>query len=165
MIEKFHDGKSYKYCDGEKNSRAKSNEQVKRNINIWKRLDKISILIFALMVIMGWFNIYAAVFNEDHSRIFDMSQRYGKQFVWIIAAIIIAILVVVIDTKFYFFFAFFIYGGLMLLLVLVLVLGRDIHGARSWFEFGALSLHPSEFAKFGTALALASYLNSEKARP
>ena len=135
---------------------------MKRNINIWGRLDKVSILIFALMLIMGWFNIYAAVFNEEHSRILDMSQRYGKQFVWIVAALVIAVFVVVIDTKFYFFFAFFIYGGLMFLLVLVLFLGRDIHGARSWFEFGALSLQPSEFAKFGTALALAAYLNMKK---
>ncbi|HNR41223.1 MAG TPA: rod shape-determining protein RodA [Bacteroidales bacterium] len=135
---------------------------MKRNVNIWARLDKISILIFVLMLIMGWFNIYAAVFNEEHSRILDMSQRYGKQFAWIIAALIIAVFVVVIDTRFYFFFAYFIYGTLMFLLVLVLFLGRDINGARSWFELGPFTFQPSEFAKFGTALALAAYLNQKK---
>jgi rod shape determining protein RodA len=115
-----------------------------------------------MMIIMGWFNIYAAVYNEEHSRILDLSQRYGKQFVWIIATIILAVFIVVIDTRFYFFFAYFIYGGLMLLLVAVLFLGRDINGARSWFEIGPFSLQPSEFAKFGVALALAAYLNSRK---
>ena len=133
-----------------------------RNANIWTRLDKISIMIFLMMIIMGWFNIYAAVYNEEHNRILDLSQRYGKQFVWIIATIILAVFIVVIDTRFYFFFAYFIYGGLMLLLVAVLFLGRDINGARSWFEIGPLSLQPSEFAKFGAALALAAYLNSRK---
>lgn len=133
-----------------------------RRINIWSQLDKATILVFLLLVIIGWFNIYAAVYNEENTRIIDFSQRYGKQFIWILATIIIAVFVVVTDTRFYFFFAYFIYGGLILLLLLVLILGKEINGARSWFEFGSLSLQPSEFAKFGTALGLAAYLNSKK---
>jgi rod shape determining protein RodA len=115
-----------------------------------------------VMVIIGWFNIYAAVYNEEHSKIIDLTQRYGKQLIWIIATLIIAVFVVVIDTRFYFFFAYFIFGGLILMLLLVLILGKDINGARSWYQIGPLSLQPSEFAKFGTALALAAYLNSRK---
>ncbi len=133
-----------------------------RNVNIWGRLDKATILVFLLIVIIGWFNIYAAVYNEEHTKIIDLSQRYGKQFVWILATLLIAVFVVVIDTRFYFFFAYFIYGGLMFLLMMVLIVGKDINGARSWFQIGSLSLQPSEFAKFGTALALAAYLNSRK---
>lgn len=133
-----------------------------RNVNIWSRLDKATILVFLLLVIIGWFNIYAAVYNEEHSRIIDLSQRYGKQFIWIMATLVIAVFVVVIDSRFYFFFSYFIYGGLILLLILVLIIGRDINGARSWFEFGPLSLQPSEFTKCGTALALAAYLNSRR---
>ncbi len=133
-----------------------------RNVNIWGRLDKATILVFLLIVIIGWFNIYAAVFNEEHTKIIDLSQRYGKQFVWILATLVIAVFVVVIDTRFYFFFAYFIYGGLMFLLVIVLIVGKDINGARSWYQIGSLSLQPSEFAKFGTALAFAAYLNSRK---
>ena len=135
---------------------------MKRNINIWNRIDKITIILFMLMIIMGWFNIYAAVFNEERSGILDLSQRYGKQFVWIIAAIVIAIFVVIIDSRFYFFFSWFIYGILMFILFLVLLFGREINGARSWFEFGNFSLQPSEFAKFGTALALAVYLSAKR---
>lgn len=133
-----------------------------RNVNIWGRLDKISILIFLTMVIMGWFNIYAAVYNEEHSRILDLSQRYGKQFLWILAAFVMAVFIVVIDIRFYFFFAFFIYGGLIFLLILVLFLGKNINGARSWFELGPFTLQPSEFAKFATAIALAGYLNLKR---
>jgi rod shape determining protein RodA len=135
---------------------------VARNVNIWNRLDKATILVFLVMVIIGWFNIYAAVYNEEHSKIIDLSQRYGKQFIWIIATFVIAVFVVVIDTRFYFFFAYFIYGGVILMLLLVLFLGKDINGARSWFQIGSLSLQPSEFAKIGTALALAVYLNSKR---
>ena len=58
---------------------------MKRSINIWNRIDKVTVLLFLLMLVMGWFNIYAAVYNEEHKEIFDLSQRYGKQFLWIIA--------------------------------------------------------------------------------
>jgi rod shape determining protein RodA len=135
---------------------------VKRSINIWNGIDKITILLFLLLVAMGWFNIYAAVYNEEHKDILDLSQRYGKQFIWILATLVIAVFVVIIDSRFYFFFAWFIYGAVILMLISVLAIGREINGARSWFEFGPLSLQPSEFAKFGTALVLAAYLNNRR---
>jgi len=112
------------------------------------------------MIVMGWFNIYAAVYNEEHKEILDLSQRYGKQFVWILAALIIAVFVVIIDNRFYLFFSWFIYGFMMLLLILVLIFGKEINGAKSWFAFGGFSFQPSEFAKFGATLALARYLSS-----
>ena len=133
---------------------------MKRTENILLRIDKLTVLLFLVMVVLGWLNIYAAVYNEEHKGIMDLSQRYGKQFVWILAAIIIAVFVVIIDNRFYFFFGYFIYGGSIILLILVLILGREINGARSWFEFGSLNLQPSEFAKIGTAIAIARYLNS-----
>ena len=111
---------------------------------------------------MGWISIYAAVYNDEHSGLLDLSQRYGKQFIWIIASLVIAVFIVIIDNRFYFFFSWFIYGACMLLLILVLIFGTEINGARSWFEFGGFSLQPSELAKFGTALALASYLNTKR---
>ncbi len=135
---------------------------MKRSINIWVSLDKITILLYLLLVIMGWLNIYAAVYNEEHPGILDLSQRYGKQFIWILAAIFTGIFAILIDSRFYFFFSWFIYGFLMFLLVLVLVFGTEINGARSWFEFSWFSLQPSEFAKFGTAIALAGFLNSRR---
>jgi rod shape determining protein RodA len=125
-------------------------------------IDKISIVLFLLLIIMGWLNIYAAVYNEEHKEILDFSQRYGKQFIWIVAALIIAVFVVIIDNRFYFFFSWFIYGALMLLLILVLIFGNITYGAKSWFELGGLGLQPSEFAKFATALALAAYLNTKR---
>jgi len=135
---------------------------VKRSVNIWNGIDKTSIVLFLLLMLIGWINIYAAVFNEEHSGILDFSQRYGKQFLWIIASIILAVFIVIIDNRFYFFFSWFIYGTCMLLLLLVVIFGKEINGARSWFEFGGISLQPSELAKFGTALALAAYLNTKR---
>ena len=80
----------------------------------------------------------------------------------LLAALVIAVFVVIIDSRFYFFFSWFIYGAMIFLLIFVLLFGSEINGARSWFEFGGLSLQPSEFAKFATALALAGYLNTQR---
>jgi len=135
---------------------------VKRSVNIWNGIDKVTIALFLLMIIMGWFNIYAAVYNEERSGLLDLTQRYGKQFVWIVASLVLAVFVVIIDNRFYFFFSWFIYGALMFLLLLVLIFGTEINGAKSWFEFAGFTLQPSEFAKFGTALALAGYLNTQR---
>lgn len=130
--------------------------------NILARLDWVTVILWLAMMIMGWLNIYAAVYNEQHTSIFDMSQRYGKQLIFIIAALVLAVFVMVTDNKLWFFFAWFIYGFFILLLVLVLVVGKEINGAKAWFGVGAFSIQPSEFAKFATGLALASYLNSKR---
>ena len=135
---------------------------MKRSANILNGIDKISILLFLVLAFMGWVSIYAAVYNDEHSGLLDLSQRYGKQFIWVLASLVIAVFIVIIDNRFYFFFSWFIYGACMLLLILVLFFGKEINGARSWFEFGGFSLQPSELAKFGTALALASYLNTKR---
>jgi rod shape determining protein RodA len=130
--------------------------------NILARLDWVTVILWLAMMIMGWLNIYAAVYNEQHTSIFDMSQRYGKQLIFILAALILAIFVMVTDNKLWFFFSWFIYGFFILLLVMVLVVGKEINGAKAWFGVGAFSIQPSEFAKFATGLALASYLNSKR---
>ena len=129
---------------------------------MWDSLDKVTILVFLCLVFMGWLNIYAAVYNEEHTRILDFSQRYGKQFFWIIIAIITGIFVLIIDNRFYLFFAWAVYALFIAMLVLVLIFGTEIWGSKSWFEFKWFSLQPSEFAKFGTALALAGYMNAKK---
>ncbi len=133
---------------------------MRRSINILKQLDWLTVGVYILLVFLGWINIYAAVFNEEHQSILDLSQRYGKQLVWIIAALALAITIFLIDLKFYSFFAYVLYGLVIVMLISVLFFGKEINGARSWFQFGSFHLQPSEFAKISTCLALAKYLSS-----
>jgi len=134
---------------------------MERRVNIWKVVDRITILIFLLLVLLGWLNIYAAVYNEEHTKIFDFSQRYGKQMVWIITTLMLAVALLYIDNRFYFFFSYIIYGFSILLLMAVLIFGKEVFGTKAWFEIGPVSIQPSEFAKAATALAIARYLNSK----
>jgi rod shape determining protein RodA len=113
-----------------------------------------------LLVFIGWLNIYAAVFNEEHQSIFDISQRYGKQLMWIGAACILAISILLIDFRFFSSFGYALYIIMLLLLIGVVLFGTEVKGARSWFTFGSMAIQPSEFAKFATGLALAKFLSS-----
>lgn len=127
---------------------------------IVSNIDWVTIVIYVILVFMGWLNIYAAVYNEQHSSIFDFSQRYGLQLIWIFLAFLLALFIFMVDLKFYPFFAYIIYGFTVFLLVLVLIFGREVNGARAWLKFGVFTLQPGEFAKLGTALAIAKYLSA-----
>lgn len=122
-------------------------------------MDWITILLYFLLVLIGWVNIYAAVYDEQHRSILDMSQNYGRQLIWIITSVALALVILIIDAKFFSTFAYIIYFLIILLLVGVLLGGREIAGSKSWFQIGAFSLQPAEFAKFATTLALAKYLS------
>ncbi len=108
---------------------------------------------------MGWISIYAAVYNEEHQSIFDTTQKYGKQLIWIGTSFVLIIAILFLSGRIFEVIAFPTYIVSMVLLALVLVVGKEISGARSWFTFGSFSLQPSEFAKFATALAVARYLS------
>ncbi len=115
---------------------------------------------FLLMVVMGWLNIYAAVYNEDHQSIFDLSQNYGKQTIWIAGSLVLALMILVIDGKFYAAFSYPIYGAMLLLLLSTFAFARDVKGSYGWIDIGSFKLQPAEFAKFATNMALAKYLST-----
>ncbi len=128
--------------------------------NVWANIDWITVSIYLAMMFIGWINIYAAVYNEEHKSIFDFSQQYGKQLIWIFAAIFIAVLMINTDSKFFVTFAFPIYVIILVLLMLVPFIGTVINGAKSWIQIGNFLLQPSEFMKMATSLAIARYISS-----
>lgn len=125
------------------------------------RLDWGTIILYLLLVSLGWLNIFAVVYDvQADQSIFDMSLRSGKQLVWICAAAILVTAVMLVDFRFYSSFAYFFYGGIVLILIFVLLFGREVAGSKSWFTIGSFRMQPSEFAKFATALAVAKYLST-----
>jgi rod shape determining protein RodA len=127
------------------------------NKSVFSNIDWTTVLIFLALAITGWISVYAAVYDEDHKSIFDLSQRYGKQLLWIALGGLLAFIVLLTDPKFFNAFAFPIYIVTMLMLIAVLLFGATISGSKSWFQIGGFAIQPAEFAKFSTALALASY--------
>ncbi len=132
---------------------------MKSQNNIFLNIDWITILLYLALVMMGWINIYAAVYSDEHQSILDIGQQYGKQMIWIIAGLFLAICVLIVDSKFYVAFAYHIYILILFLLVAVLFFGREVNGARAWFEVGGVALQPAELGKFATSLAIAKYMS------
>ncbi len=132
---------------------------MKDNQLIFRNLDWTLIGLYLFFIFFGWLNIYSAVYNEEHSSILDLSQNYGKQLIWIIAAFIIGFSILLIDSKVFSTLAYLFYALSLLLLISVLFLGKDIAGAKAWIEIGSFKIQPSEFVKITTNLVIARYLS------
>lgn len=127
---------------------------------IFYRIDWVTTGLYLALVLIGWINVYAAVYDDTHHHIFDLSRKYGKQMMFILAALLLAMGILIIDPKFFSQFAWFIYGLFLFALIVVIFAGREISGSKGWFAIGGFGIQPAEFAKMATALALAKFLGS-----
>ncbi len=137
---------------------------MKTQFNIFKDIDKPILFLYLVMVVIGWFSIYAAAYDESHTSIFDLGTSYGKQLIWIVSAFVIGTAVLMLDPKFFSSFAWIIYGFFLLMLVAVLFVGVEINATKAWFHLGGFVFQPSEVAKYATALALATAINRSRTR-
>ena len=126
------------------------------------RLDKVVLLLYILLVIIGWFNIFSAEYTQAHKNIFDMSTSYGKQLLWIMTSVVMAAAILILDVRFFTGLSWGLYGLFLLLLIAVLFVGVEINATKAWFRFGGFAFQPSEIAKYGTALALAAFISTKK---
>ncbi len=129
--------------------------------NVFSNIDWTLTILYLVLVLMGWLNIYAAVYNEDHKSIFDISQSYGRQVVWIATSLFLGLVILLTDARFFSTFAYVIYGLVIVSLVAVLVAGSEVSGSKSWFQIGGFGLQPAEFGKFATNLAIARFFSGQ----
>jgi rod shape determining protein RodA len=133
-----------------------------RRENVTRNIDKPLVLIYLLLMAMGWANIYSAAYDPAHAGLFDRAREYGAQSVWICISLVLAASMLLVRGDFIRDLAYPIYGFVVVLLVLVLLVGREVNGARAWFGVGGFGIQPAEFSKFATALALTKYLSGLK---
>ncbi|MBD1425469.1 rod shape-determining protein RodA [Sphingobacterium arenae] len=132
-----------------------------REKSFFGRIDWLTILLWFILCLIGWFNIYAAVYDPEQPSIFSMETNYGKQSIYIFTALVIGFSILIIDAKFFISASPLIYIVVILLLILVLVIGRNVGGNQAWIPLGSFRLQPSEFGKLATCLLLASYLSTQ----
>ncbi len=135
-----------------------------RKVSILKNLDWVLVILLTLLVFFGWVNIISATSNIELIDWFDWNGKAGKQLLWIGICAVFAFTIVNIESEFFIRTSMIQYVLTLLLLVAVLIIGKKVGGARSWFSLGGFSLQPSEFAKPTTALALAYYLSRDSSR-
>ena len=131
---------------------------MRKNRSIISGLDWWTILLFFIIALFGWLNIYGSSYSFDQTSIWDFSNRAGKQLVWIITAVVMGGIILIIEEKAYDVLGYVFYGAIILLLIITPILARDIKGSLSWLTIGPISLQPAEFAKCFTAIAIAKFM-------
>src|SRR5690606_6622886 len=134
---------------------------MRRDEAISNKMDWVTVLIYAVMVLLGWFNIFAAVYDETANQsIFDLSLNSGRQLMFIAASAIIILGILIVDMRFYEAAGWLIYGAVIFLLILVPLIGKEVGGNKAWLGIGSFGVQPSEFAKFATALVVAKIIGT-----
>lgn len=128
------------------------------------RVDWGTVILYVVLVLFGWMNIYSAAYDSSQPMILDFDKEYGRQAIWILVSFFLALFVLYVEGDFFNKFSPFIYGFFVLLLALVLVIGKEVNGAKAWFGVGAFGIQPSEFSKIGVSLLLAKYISSTGAK-
>jgi rod shape determining protein RodA len=131
-----------------------------KNQSVTNNLDWISVIIYAVLVVLGWLNIYSSSLSlSDSNFMFDFGQPYGKQLLYLFLTLPLIFIILAVDGKFYEKFSSVIYGIGLLSIAGLFVFGKTVKGQANWYSFGSFGLQPSEFVKAATALALAKYLS------
>jgi rod shape determining protein RodA len=131
---------------------------MRREDSLTRHVDWWLVTIIFVMLGMGIANVYSAAYDPYHPNIFDFSQKYGKQILWVCFSCFLGLLVFLIDADIYRKFAIPIYLFTFSLLIVVLFMPA-VNGARAWLGIGSLGIQPAEFAKIGTAIALGTYMS------
>lgn len=122
-------------------------------------VDWLTILLYALLVIFGWLNLYAANFNPETKVFFSVDAEYFKQLMWVVITMVLAGVVMMADSKMFVEFANILYVFSLLVLASTLVIGKEVNGAKAWLAFGSVQFQPVELAKISTALLVSRVMS------
>lgn len=129
-----------------------------KNQSVTGNLDWTTVLIYSLLVLMGWINIFSTSIPIEFTT-FDFGDYYGKQMIFILLTIPLIIVVLSIDAKIYEKFSFVFYLLGIVLLLGLFVFGKTVKGQTNWYGIGSFGFQPSEFMKTAVSLLMAKYLS------
>jgi len=125
------------------------------NIN-YKLQDRFDLSIFLPvigLIIFGLLAIYSSTVNHPTA-----SGNFQKQVVFVIISLFVFFVTFSLPLQSFKKFAIALYAVSIFFLVAVLVIGKTVYGAKSWFGIGGFGFQPSELAKLGTILMLSYWL-------
>ncbi|MFT5128641.1 MAG: rod shape determining protein RodA [Rhodothermales bacterium] len=137
------------------NKPANTAEIARQGLANLKRMNLPLLLLVAAAICCGVLFIYGTGQQSGG----NFAGKWAKQLIWVALGTTCMFGFALIDYRWLGRFAWGIYGLSVLSLILVLIVGREINGAKSWIGLGPFTFQPSEFGKFGV-IALVSYLAS-----
>ena len=110
-----------------------------------------------LIVVISFFNMYNAQFINS-----IYNHHLIKQITWIFIAIILFIIIKQFNNFTLFKLSNYLYYFSLSLLILVLIIGKNINGAKAWLNIGNISFQPSEIMKLCLNMYLISIISNNK---
>ena len=133
--------------------------QERNPLSLFGKVDLWALGLYFALVFVGIVCITSASYNEEVGSIFSLQHNYMKQIVWGGISMLFALVVLLLDRRLFHMFALPAYIAGIGVLVAVLLFGREVNGAKAWFEFGGMRVQPVEFAKIATALMMARVMS------
>ena len=130
-----------------------------RRASILSQLDWPTLMLVIALVTLGWLNIVSA--TAEAEVVWDLGGKAGKQLIWMGVCTVLMTGLLAVEGEFYIRTSVLHYLVVLALLAAVLVVGKKVGGARSWFGVGGFGIQPSEFAKTATSLMVAWYLSRD----
>src|SRR5665647_3807624 len=135
------------------------------NKRAYDPIDSTVLYCYLFLVVLGIMSIFATEYNGAvNAAFFSFKHSYIKQALWAAISGLMFFSILGFDRRILQLISYPVYGFVLLLLLLVLVVGQKTKGQQNWINLGAFKLQPSEFAKFGTAMALAKYFDTPNMR-
>lgn len=104
------------------------------------------LIVAIILTIIGLIALFSATAETGY-------EDFNKQIIWFVASIVMMVIVMLINYETLVKLSPIFYGIFSILLIAVLFT-KPINGATSWFNIGAFSFQPSEFAKIAVILFL-----------
>lgn len=133
--------------------------QERNTTSLFGKVDKVALGLYLSLVFAGIVCITSASYDDSVGSIFSLQHNYMKQLIWVGISMVFALVVLLLDRRLFHMFAYPAYIAGIGLLVAVLLFGREVNGAKAWFEFGGVRVQPVEFAKIATALMMARVIS------
>lgn len=129
---------------------------------LWHHLDVSLVALVGLVTMIGLVSVYSA--TRGPATVDDPASLYyaQRQVMFIIAGVGLGAVATLVDYRQLRALVPIAYVGLIGLLMGVLVLGKEIKGARAWFDLGPIQLQPGEVGKVVVIATLAAFFANEE---
>lgn len=118
---------------------------------LWQ-ISWIYVLLLCLLACVGYVALYSAAGGSPE----PYAQRHILRFGF---GLVVMLCVALVDIRLIEKFSYVVYGVSVVLLILVLRMGHVGKGAQRWIDLGGMQIQPSELAKIGLVMALASWFH------
>ena len=127
--------------------------------SLFGSVDKLALGLYVTIVLIGVLCITSASYEPESANILSLSHNYMKQLMWVGISWVAATVVLLLERRLFHMFAYPAYILGILMLLACLFFGREVNGAKAWFEFGSIRIQPVEFVKIATALMMARVMS------